>query len=90
MSDCQRIADSEDIKIKMSCVENKYKWSDRQVELLISEWEREPCLYDATHEDYSKSDKRLIIEKRIVATLNENATGPEERLLSGKIAINKA
>ena len=75
---------SEDLKIKTTCPESKYKWSDRQVELLISEWEREPCLYDATHDDYSKSDKRLIIERRIVAALNENVNIPEERLITGK------
>ena len=77
---------AEDTKIKTMCPasESKYKWSDRQVELLISEWEREPCLYDATHDDYSKSDKRLIVEKRIVAALNENINSPEERLITGK------
>ena len=74
----------EDSKTKTTCNESKYKWSDRQVELLISEWEREPCLYDATHDDYSKSDKRLIIEKRIVAALNENVNSPEERSITGK------
>jgi hypothetical protein len=67
-----------------SKLESKYKWSDRQVEMLISEWAREPCLYNATHDDYSKSDKRLIVEKRIVAALNESISSPEERLITGK------
>jgi hypothetical protein len=85
MSDDKAIEISEDIKIKSTCNENKYKWSDRQVELLISAWAREPCLYDTSHEDYSKSHKRLNVEKRIVAVLNENVTSPEERLITGKI-----
>jgi hypothetical protein len=75
----------EDVKIKTTYTESKYKWSDRQVELLISEWAREPCLYDTSHEEYSKFDKRLNVEKRIVAALNENVTSPEERLITGKI-----
>lgn len=75
----------DDIKVRTTATENKYKWSDRQVELLISEWAKEPCLYDANHEDYTKYDKRLNIERQIVAALNENVCHPEERLLTGKI-----
>lgn len=84
----ESIAACEDIKMKShASSDNKYKWSDRQVELLISEWSREPCLYDAAHEDYSKYDKRLSVEKRIVAALNENVTSPGERAVTGKIDV---
>ena len=70
-------------KIRATSTDNKYKWSDRQVELLISEWAKEPCLYDATHEDYSKYEKRVNVETRIVKTINENIITPEERLITG-------
>ena len=83
----ETIAVPDDIKVKTTATENKYKWSDKQVELLISEWEKEPCLYDANHEDYTKYDKRLNIERQIVAALNENVSNPEERLLTGKTHV---
>ena len=57
----------------------------RQVEALMSEWAREPCLYNIGHSDYMKNKKGLA-EKRIVVTLNENT--PDDKIgITGNICI---
>ena len=54
----------------------------------MSEWTREPCLYNIGHSDYMKNEKKRLAEERIVVTLNENT--PDDKIgITGNICIKK-
>ena len=61
--------------MRSCCMTTKMKLSDDKIELLITFWQLEPCLWDSSDPTYSNIDARKQALRKISENLDGISTG---------------